>query len=123
MYDHAGLVVEWTVTRLLEEAGFRDAYREVWPDPLACPGFTYPAWIDGVDPLRVTWTPRADERERIDYVFVGGARGGVWPESLHRAGKAGEGIIVGRVRGAVGRVALRPQGRVGGVAVGEECVR
>ena len=75
MYDHAGLVVKWTVTRLLEEAGFRDAYREVWPDPLACPGFTYPAWIDGVDPLRVTWTPRADERERIDYVFVGG--GGV----------------------------------------------
>ena len=80
MYDHGGLVVEWTVCRLLEEAGFRDAYREVWPDPLTHPGFTYPAWIEGVDPLRVTWTPRADERERIDYVFV-----------------VGEGMVVTRV--------------------------
>jgi hypothetical protein len=56
--------VDWPVGRALAEAGFRDSYREVHPDPLAVPGFT--------------WTPGgpesiADEvHDRIDWVLASG---------------------------------------------------
>lgn len=43
MYDHNGFVVPWTVTTLLEEAGFVDSYRKIYPNPLTHPGFTYPS--------------------------------------------------------------------------------
>lgn len=72
MYDHRGFVVPWTVTTLLDKAGFTDAYRAVHPDPLTHPGFTYPADNPDVAVSRLTWAPRADERERIDYLFVKG---------------------------------------------------
>ncbi|MBS6528904.1 MAG: endonuclease/exonuclease/phosphatase family protein [Bacteroides caccae] len=45
LYDHNGFVVPWTVTTLLEEAGFIDSYRK---------------------------TPKADERDRIDFIFYKG---------------------------------------------------
>jgi hypothetical protein len=56
--------VEWPVGKLLADAGFRDSYREVYPDPVANPGFT--------------WTPfsleaDADEvYDRIDWVLAAG---------------------------------------------------
>ena len=56
--------VDWPVSRALADAGFRDSYREVHPDPLAVPGFT--------------WTPGgpesiADEvHDRIDWVLASG---------------------------------------------------
>ena len=56
--------VDWPVSRALANAGFRDSYREVHPDPLAVPGFT--------------WTPGgpesiADEvHDRIDWVLARG---------------------------------------------------
>lgn len=71
LYDHHGLVVPWTVTTLLEEAGMTDTWRAVWPDPLTHPGFTYPADNADVAVSRLTWAPEADERERIDYIFTG----------------------------------------------------
>ena len=72
MYDHHGLVIEWPQTKSLENAGFIDAYREKWPDPVAHPGFTFPADNPAVDTKRLSWTPLADERERIDYLFYRG---------------------------------------------------
>lgn len=39
------------------------------------PGFTFPANNKDVSPNAITWTPDADERERIDFVYyypVGG---------------------------------------------------
>lgn len=72
LYDHHGLVIAWPQTQSLEKAGFIDAYREKWPDPLAHPGFTFPADNPAVDVKRLTWTPLADERERIDYLFFKG---------------------------------------------------
>ncbi len=72
LYDHHGLIVPWTVTTLLEQAGFSDAYRTLYPDPLTHPGFTYPADNPDVDVRRLTWAPRGDERERIDYLFYKG---------------------------------------------------
>ncbi|WP_165067587.1 endonuclease/exonuclease/phosphatase family protein [Paludisphaera rhizosphaerae] len=77
--DQYGMVVSWPVTRAVEAAGFRDAYREVLPT---------------IDRARDrTWSPRFPEQiqDRIDYVFFKGAvlrptaarrldqADGVWP--------------------------------------------
>lgn len=77
--DQYGMVVPWPVTRAVESAGFRDAYRDVLPT---------------VDRARDrTWSPRFPEQiqDRIDYVFFKGAAlrptvarridqsDGVWP--------------------------------------------
>jgi endonuclease/exonuclease/phosphatase family metal-dependent hydrolase len=56
--------VEWPVAKALADAGMRDSYREIHPDPVAKPGFT--------------WTPGsleeiADEvHDRIDWVLASG---------------------------------------------------
>lgn len=56
--------VDWPTTRRLTSQGFTDAYRAVWPDPVAKPAFT--------------WTPRYDEKatddhpDRIDFILVKG---------------------------------------------------
>ena len=69
LYDHNGLIIPWTVTLILDNNGFIDTYRTLYSNGLDYPGFTFPA----DNPLRpaekLTWTPNADERERIDYVF------------------------------------------------------
>ncbi|MBX3323065.1 MAG: endonuclease/exonuclease/phosphatase family protein [Phycisphaeraceae bacterium] len=51
--------VDWPTTRLFSDAGLLDAFRTLWPDPLARPG--------------QTWTPRPEAREvhdRIDLVLA-----------------------------------------------------
>ncbi len=56
--------VDWPTTGRLMADGFTDAYRAVYPDPVAKPAFT--------------WTPRNDESatddhpDRIDFVFARG---------------------------------------------------
>ena len=69
MADHQGLVIPWTVTTLLEENGYDDAYRIYYPDPVKNPGYTYPADCKDTDVSKLSWAPEADERERIDYIF------------------------------------------------------
>ncbi len=57
--------VVWPVSAALADAGFRDSYREVHPDPVAVPGFTWtpPGTLESV----------ADEvHDRIDWVLVHG---------------------------------------------------
>jgi exodeoxyribonuclease III len=60
------VAVEWPTTKRLADLGFIDAYRAIHPDPVAKPAYT--------------WTPRYDEAatddhpDRIDFVFVKGAR-------------------------------------------------
>lgn len=71
MFDHHGLVVPWTVTSLLEEAGFIDTYRTLYPNPVTHPGFTYPSDNTALPPEKITWAPKSDERDRIDYIFIG----------------------------------------------------
>jgi exonuclease III len=42
--DHNGLVLcQWDSTELLRQSGFIDSYREVHPNPVTHPGFTWPA--------------------------------------------------------------------------------
>lgn len=72
LYDHHGFIVPWTVTKLLTDNGFVDAFRAFRPDPLTDPGFTYPSHNPDVSISRLTWAPKADERERIDYIFFRG---------------------------------------------------
>ncbi len=75
MRDHQGMVVRWDVTSLLDSAGFVDCYRQIFPDPVTHPGFTFPADSPGAEVSRLTWAPLADERERIDYIFYHPAEG------------------------------------------------
>jgi len=56
--------VEWPSTKAFADIGFRDAYRELFPDEMKNPGFT--------------WTPTTkaddakDHHDRIDFILYGG---------------------------------------------------
>ncbi|MDE6264772.1 MAG: endonuclease/exonuclease/phosphatase family protein [Paramuribaculum sp.] len=67
--DHHGVVIEWTNTKRLHDAGFRDAYRVVYPNPVTHPGYTYPSANPAREPEKITWAKESDERDRIDYIF------------------------------------------------------
>ncbi|MGW3413956.1 HAD-IA family hydrolase [Streptomyces sp. NPDC000888] len=57
--------VEWPVTKAAEEAGLRDSYREVHPDPVREPGHTWsPVHAEHED-----GSGRAEPQDRIDYVL------------------------------------------------------
>lgn len=58
--------VEWPVTRLLEDAGFRDSYRDVHVDPVQRPGYT---WTAGMPHPYVR--PR-ETIDRIDFIWSKG---------------------------------------------------
>ncbi len=65
---HNGLTVPWSISTFLLSHGFLDAYRQVYPDPEANPGFTWP--VCNKDAKKATaWAPEADERDRIDFVY------------------------------------------------------
>jgi exodeoxyribonuclease-3 len=59
------LAVEYPLTRALENAGFVDALRAVYPDEIAKPAYTWTPTTAEDDP--------ADHHDRIDFVFVRGA--------------------------------------------------
>lgn len=70
--DHNGMVIPWTVSTALYQAGFKDGYRVVWPNPVSHPGFTYPSDNELAAIKKLTWAPTADERERIDFIYYQG---------------------------------------------------
>lgn len=69
IFDHNGVVMPWQNTLKLEKAGFVDAYRKKYPNPLTHPGFTFPADNPHVDLKKLAWAPDADDRDRIDFIF------------------------------------------------------
>jgi len=69
LWDHNGAVIPWTCSSLLYAAGFRDAYREKYPDPVTHPGFTFPSDNAAMPVSKLTWAPDADERDRIDFIY------------------------------------------------------
>lgn len=69
LWDHHGAVIRWDCSVLLEKAGFRDAYRVKYPDPVTHPGFTFPSDNVGVPTQKLSWAPEADERDRIDFIY------------------------------------------------------
>ena len=73
--DHQGLVVPWDVSVMLEKAGYKDAYREIYPDPLTHPGFTCPADCKDIALKKLVWSPQADDRDRIDFIMYAPFKG------------------------------------------------
>lgn len=69
LWDHNGAVVDWDCSVMLQNAGFQDAYRKKYPDPVRNPGFTFPAGNRNVDIKKLSWAPDADERDRIDFIY------------------------------------------------------
>ena len=72
LWDHHGAVVRWDCSSMLHRAGFKDAYREKYSDPVRCPGFTFPAGNRQAElarPGSLSWAPEADERDRIDFIY------------------------------------------------------
>lgn len=69
LWDHNGTTVRWDCSVLLTQNGFKDAYREVYPNPVTHPGFTFPSDNPNVDVKKLAWAPEADERDRIDFVY------------------------------------------------------
>ena len=69
LYDHNGLIIPWTVTLELDNAGYIDTYRTLYPNVLKYPGFTFPSDNPLIPTKKLTWAPKSDERDRIDYIF------------------------------------------------------
>ncbi|BDS06521.1 endonuclease [Oceaniferula spumae] len=67
LFDHNGVVIEWKNSKTLADNGFSDSYREIHPDPVVYPGLTWPSENSGNKV--VNWTPKADDRERIDFIY------------------------------------------------------
>lgn len=68
-FDHNGTVVPWNNSITLKENGFVDSYREKYPDPVDYPGLTWPANNDQAELSKLAWTPEADDRDRIDFIY------------------------------------------------------
>lgn len=69
MRDHNGLVINWDCSVILYENGFIDAFRAYYPNAVDYPGFTFPANNPAVDLKKLAWTPEADDRDRIDFIY------------------------------------------------------
>lgn len=65
LYNHGGAVVDWTVSRMMADAGFSDSFRELNPDPVKNIGTT---WLTDADSLE---TP--NRSDRIDFIYYRGA--------------------------------------------------
>ena len=70
LFEHSGAVIPWPGTLALYENSFTDAYRTFYPDVLTYPGITWPSYVHEVK--STSWTPLADDRDRIDYIFYKG---------------------------------------------------
>ncbi|KKB57609.1 endonuclease/exonuclease/phosphatase family protein [Parabacteroides gordonii] len=72
LWDHNGAVINWDCSVMLHNAGFKDVYREKYPDPVAYPGFTFPAGNKLAEEAKLeklAWAPDVDERDRIDFIY------------------------------------------------------
>lgn len=67
--DHNGVMIDWDCSVMLAAAGYIDSYREIHPDPVQYPGFTFPSANKNVDISKLAWAPEVDERDRIDFIY------------------------------------------------------
>lgn len=61
----------WPVSKAVVDAGFRDSFRDVYPDPVADPGLTWWATKPHVSVADENFGP-LDVKDRIDYVYAAG---------------------------------------------------
>lgn len=69
---HRGYILPWPTSRLMADAGFRDAYRVCHPNPKTDPGITWSPLIDPADSTAL--------RYRIDFIYYKGP--GVVPREV-----------------------------------------
>ncbi len=67
--SHMLYPVPWPVSKAVEAAGFRDAYRELHPDPVKDPGLT---WWAG-RPLIDGYPDPSEPQDRIDIIYAAGS--------------------------------------------------
>lgn len=75
LFDHNGAIINWDCSVMLHEAGFTDSFREIYPNPVKNPGFTFPAGnklAKDAKLEKLAWAPEADERDRIDFIYYRG---------------------------------------------------
>lgn len=65
-YNHGQAVVEWAISKAMEDAGFEDTFRQARPDPLKDIGTTWLGVRDESGKLSYT------RRDRIDYLYSQG---------------------------------------------------
>lgn len=70
LFDHNELIINWQNSILLKENGFIDSYRILYPNVVKNPGFTWPSSFSKNE--STSWTPKADERDRIDFIYYKG---------------------------------------------------
>lgn len=71
MFSHNGVVIPWHNTKKLHDEGFVDIFRTFYPNEISNPGFTWPSYAN--EKKTTSWTPLADERDRLDFIFFKGA--------------------------------------------------
>jgi len=69
LFDHNGVVAPWHNSITLKDNNFLDAYRTVHPDVVKYPGFTWAANNKDASLSHLVWTPDADDRDRVDFVY------------------------------------------------------
>jgi endonuclease/exonuclease/phosphatase family metal-dependent hydrolase len=67
-FGHNGLVVPWQHSKILAGAGFQDAWRVLYPDPVTHLGATWPSVCSKQGKV-TSWAKQADERDRIDFIY------------------------------------------------------
>lgn len=67
--DHRDVIIEWDCSALLYSNGFVDAFREKYPNAVEYPGFTFAADNPAAKLNQLVWSPDADDRERIDFIY------------------------------------------------------
>jgi len=70
LFNHNKLVINWQNSIVLKENGFIDSYRETYPNTVKNPGFTWPSSYSKNE--STSWAPKADERDRIDFIYYKG---------------------------------------------------
>lgn len=61
LYDRNGVVINWPSSTKLYQNKYKDSFREIYPNELTHPGFTWP--------LNSPWLQDMDERDRIDFIY------------------------------------------------------
>lgn len=67
--NHNNLVINWDCSVMLHKAGYKDAYRELYPNPVTHPGFSWPAGNKAAPMDKLIWVTDADDRDRIDFIY------------------------------------------------------
>lgn len=69
--DHNGVVVNWESSKLLDADGLKDTYREIFPNPITHPAFTFAAGNThpDIDESVLKLVQGVDNRERLDRIY------------------------------------------------------